>query len=79
MFFSTITTSGTTEKPLTYKQLEENINKWVHELEEQESVFLNQAKQINIWDRLLIENGEQVFVFLVSFTNQEHPFGIYLI
>lgn len=57
---STITTSGTTEKPLTYKQLEENINKWVHELEEQESVFLNQAKQINVWDRLLIENGEQI-------------------
>ena len=79
MFFSSTTTSDTTEKPLSYKQLEENINKWVHELEEQESVFLNQAKQINIWDRLLIENGEQVFVFSITFANQEHPFCIFLI
>ena len=50
-----------TEKSLTYKQLEDIINKWVHDLEEQEKVFLNQASQVNTWDCLLIENGEKVF------------------
>jgi len=30
------------------------------DLEEQESIFLNQATQVNAWDRLLIENGEKI-------------------
>ena len=63
--FSTTSALGATEKPITYKQLEDIINKWVHELDEQETVFLNQAKQVNIWDRLLIENGEKVVFMLV--------------
>ncbi|KAI8423602.1 hypothetical protein MSG28_012673 [Choristoneura fumiferana] len=40
--------------------LEENINKWTLELEEQEKTFINQATQINAWDRLLIANGEKI-------------------
>ncbi len=57
-FSSAVATAS--EKSLTYKQLEDIINKWVHELEEQENVFINQAKQVNTWDRLLIQNGEKV-------------------
>lgn len=45
---------------MTYKQLEEETNKWMAELEEQEKNFLLQATQVNAWDRLVIENGEKI-------------------
>ena len=45
---------------MNYRQLEEAINKWTLELEEQEKVFLNQATQVNAWDRLLMDNGEKI-------------------
>ncbi|CAG9792408.1 unnamed protein product [Diatraea saccharalis] len=45
---------------ITFAQLEENINKWTLDLEEQEKTFINQATQINAWDRLLIANGEKI-------------------
>jgi nuclear pore complex protein Nup62 len=45
---------------MSYRQLEECINKWTLELEEQETIFLQQATQVNAWDRLLIENGEKI-------------------
>jgi nuclear pore complex protein Nup62 len=45
---------------MTYRQLEESINKWTVELEEQEGIFLEQATQVNAWDRILIDNGEKV-------------------
>lgn len=51
--------SGTSTS-LNFCQLEECINKWTLELEEQEKVFMNQATQVNAWDRLLIGNGEKI-------------------
>jgi len=48
---------GTT---MSYRQLEESINKWTIELEEQEKIFLNQATQVNSWDRMIFENGEAI-------------------
>ncbi|XP_007941054.1 nuclear pore glycoprotein p62 [Orycteropus afer afer] len=45
---------------LTYAQLESLINKWSLELEDQERHFLQQATQVNAWDRTLIENGEKI-------------------
>ena len=45
---------------MSYRQLEEAINKWTLELEEQEKHFLNQATQVNAWDRLLMTNGEKI-------------------
>ncbi|KAG8040998.1 hypothetical protein G9C98_001986 [Cotesia typhae] len=45
---------------INFCQLEESINKWTLELEEQEKVFMNQATQINAWDKLLIANGEKI-------------------
>lgn len=45
---------------MNYKQLEDNINKWMKELEEQEDMFLKQATQVNAWDRFLMDNGEKV-------------------
>lgn len=45
---------------INFCQLEESINKWTLELEEQEKVFVNQATQINAWDKLLIANGERI-------------------
>ena len=51
---------STTAPSMNYRQLEESINKWTLELEEQEKIFLQQATQVNAWDRLLIDNGEKV-------------------
>lgn len=45
---------------LTFTQLEDAINKWTIDLEEQGKMFGNQAKQLNAWDRLLITNGEKI-------------------
>jgi len=47
-------------KQVSYKSLEETIDKWLHDLNEQEKIFLNQAAQVNMWDRQLIENGEKI-------------------
>ncbi|XP_010991466.3 nuclear pore glycoprotein p62 [Camelus dromedarius] len=54
-------TAGVTASPaMTYAQLESLINKWSLELEDQERHFLQQATQVNAWDRTLIENGEKI-------------------
>ncbi|XP_077139505.1 uncharacterized protein LOC143804866 isoform X2 [Ranitomeya variabilis] len=45
---------------MTYAQLENLINKWSLELEDQEKLFLHQATQVNAWDRTLIRNGEKI-------------------
>ncbi|XP_075986072.1 uncharacterized protein LOC142983118 isoform X2 [Anticarsia gemmatalis] len=63
---TTATTTTTAAAPpqiisnISFAQLEESINKWTLELEEQEKTFINQATQINAWDRLLISNGEKI-------------------
>lgn len=31
-------------------------------MEEQEKVFVNQATQVNVWDKLLITNGEKIVI-----------------
>ncbi|KFO26195.1 Nuclear pore glycoprotein p62 [Fukomys damarensis] len=49
-----------TSAAMTYAQLESLINKWSLELEDQERHFLQQATQVNAWDRTLIENGEKI-------------------
>lgn len=51
------TTSTTT---ITFKILEDYINKWMSELDSQERDFLNQATQLNALDKLMIENGDKV-------------------
>ncbi|GAB1609992.1 nuclear pore glycoprotein p62-like, partial [Argonauta hians] len=51
-------TSG--DSSMNFRQLEEQINKWSLELEEQEKAFLQQATQVNAWDRLLLDNGEKI-------------------
>ncbi|XP_066249504.1 nuclear pore glycoprotein p62 [Euwallacea similis] len=45
---------------ITFAQLEDSINKWTIDLEEQGKFFVNQAKQLNAWDSLLISNGEKI-------------------
>ncbi len=57
---TTSSTSVSAAASMNYRQLEEAINKWTMELEELEKVFLNQATQVNAWDRLLMENGEKI-------------------
>ncbi|KAK9963551.1 hypothetical protein ABG768_006727 [Culter alburnus] len=55
---SIVTTS--TAPVMSYAQLEALINKWSSELEDQERHFLQQATQVNAWDRMLVENGEKI-------------------
>lgn len=50
---------------MSYAQLEALINKWSSELEDQERHFLQQATQVNAWDRMLVENGEKVETYTV--------------
>ncbi|XP_024874330.1 nuclear pore glycoprotein p62 [Temnothorax curvispinosus] len=59
---TTTVSSATGVQPgaINFCQLEESINKWTLELEEQEKVFVNQATQVNAWDKLLITNGEKI-------------------
>lgn len=54
------TTTPAAETQINFRQLEEQINKWMLELEEQEKAFLHQATQVNAWDRLLLDNGEKI-------------------
>lgn len=60
MFLFLRTSSIASPATINFRQLEDTINKWKIELEEQEKVFLNQATQVNAWDTLLITNGEKV-------------------
>ncbi|KAK7863473.1 hypothetical protein R5R35_010509 [Gryllus longicercus] len=57
---SVTNSSAASASSLNFCQLEEAINKWTLELEEQEKLFMNQASQVNAWDRLLIANGEKI-------------------
>ena len=44
----------------TFKELEDQVQKWSVELQSQEKIFLREAQRINSWDRLLAENGDKV-------------------
>ncbi|XP_036380853.1 nucleoporin 62 like [Megalops cyprinoides] len=59
---ATSTTAAAASAPpvMSYAQLEALINKWSLELEDQERHFLQQATQVNAWDRMLVENGEKI-------------------
>ncbi|XP_077548908.1 nuclear pore glycoprotein p62-like [Haemaphysalis longicornis] len=54
---STTTTPSST---MHYRLLEESVNQWKLELEELEASFVNQATQVNAWDRLLLGSAERV-------------------
>lgn len=55
-----VSSSASVGQPASINSFEESINKWTLELEEQEKVFVNQAAQVNAWDKLLITNGEEI-------------------
>ncbi|XP_067312999.1 nucleoporin 62 like [Pseudorasbora parva] len=57
---STAIVTTSTAPVMSYAQLESLINKWSSELEDQERHFLQQATQVNAWDRMLVENGEKI-------------------
>ena len=48
------------QSDLTFEQLEEKINKWVHELSHQEELFLDQATKINAWGLLVNDNLDKL-------------------
>jgi hypothetical protein len=42
--------------------MDEQLNRWTHDVTEQESVFLQQAAEVNAWDQVLRENANKVSV-----------------
>jgi hypothetical protein len=54
------TNASSSTSSITFKVLEDYINKWMSDLDTQEKDFLNQATQFNALDKLMIENGEKV-------------------
>lgn len=52
--------ANTSQPGINFYALEENINKWTLELEEQEKLFINQATQVNAWDSILLKNGDKI-------------------
>ena len=67
---ATSTTPASLSNPtLTFKVLEDYINKWMNELDSQEKDFLNQATQLNALDKLMIENGDKVDFFYIKSLN----------
>lgn len=59
---NTLTTQSQapSQPSINFYSLEEQINKWTIELEEQEKIFTNQATQVNGWDSILLSNGEKI-------------------
>lgn len=55
-----VTPSSSAQNQMNFYSLEEQINKWTLELEEQERTFINQATQVNAWDSILLKNGEKI-------------------
>lgn len=55
---------------LNFSQLEDYINKWTIQLEDEGKHYSNEAKHINAWDHLLITNGEKV----LSYVTLKHSF-----
>ena len=64
---TTTASSSSTSATITFKLLEDYINKWMSELDTQERDFLNQATQLNALDKLMIENGDKVRIFSFFF------------
>jgi nuclear pore complex protein Nup62 len=62
---------------ITYKVLEDYINKWMGDLEAQEKDFLNQATQLNALDKLMMDNGEKVFYKLIQSFHVKKAIGTY--
>lgn len=60
--FRTTQSAAVSGNQMTFSQIEEMINKYTSELEEQEKVFINQATQVNSWDNLLNTNSKKVNV-----------------
>lgn len=60
VFSTTTSTIASSSNQLTFAQMEELINKYTLELEEQEKLFINQATQVNTWDNLLNSNSNKV-------------------
>lgn len=48
------------QKSLNFYALEEQLNKWTLELDNQEKTFINQATEVNGWDNILLKNGEKI-------------------
>lgn len=60
-FFSTTQSSlAAPTTQLKFSNIEEYINKWTLELEEQGKMFTNQATQVNAWDRLVINTSDKI-------------------
>jgi len=49
------------------KSLEEIVNRWTADLENNVREFNKFAAEVSVWDRVLIENGNNVSLMLILF------------
>ncbi len=52
--------AGASASSVNFRQLQEQINKWTIDVEEQERDFIEQATKVNYWDKTLMSNAEKV-------------------
>ncbi|ODM87986.1 Nuclear pore glycoprotein p62 [Orchesella cincta] len=51
---------GSKQPTMTYRQLQESLNKFMKDIQEEENSFYEQALKVNVWDRTLVSNGERI-------------------
>ncbi|XP_008851201.1 nucleoporin-62 C-terminal-like protein isoform X2 [Nannospalax galili] len=57
---STVTVNSIVTPVMTYGHLDGMMNKWNFQLQDQEKHFLYQPNQVGVWNRTLIESGEEI-------------------
>ena len=63
---SALTITAQPPSMLRGKTIEEIVNKWSSDLETQVKEFSKFAMEVAVWDRALIENGNDVSLYSVS-------------
>jgi len=58
--YNPTTAAASATNTITFKVMEDHINNWMRDLDEQEKDFLDQACQLNALDRTMIDNGEKI-------------------
>jgi nuclear pore complex protein Nup62 len=60
LLMSSQVTNNLSNNSITFRVLEDYINKWMSDLDDQEKDFISQATQLNALDKLMIANGEKL-------------------
>jgi len=65
------TTSGSASSatpPMSFRQMQELVNKWTGMLDDQEKEFIEAATKVNYWDKILMNNMDKISKMSLSMT-----------